>query len=115
MDFGSIEASEITVNGSSVSLEGHMHSFADIDGLSSHVSQVTASISAFNNQLQGITQTGISKSSATFGDLTITGELTCSLDQVQFGSIFASDITVNGSSVALEGHTHSTSDISGLD
>ncbi len=105
----------MTVGGSNVSVEGHTHSFADVGGLSSHVSQVTASISAFGEQLQGITSLGISKSTATFGDLTITGELTCSLDQVQFGSIVASDISVNGSSVALVGHTHTVSDIVDLD
>lgn len=80
LDFQSLTASSLMVNGSQVALEGHTHSFGDVDGLSSHVSQVTASISTFNEQLQGITQNGISKTSATFGDLTITGELTCSLD-----------------------------------
>ncbi len=80
LDFQSLTASSIVVDGKSVSLEGHTHSFADVDGLSSHVSQVTASVSAFGEQLQGITSSGIAKSTATFGDLTITGELTCSLD-----------------------------------
>lgn len=35
-------------------------------------------------------------------------------DQLTFSSIEASDITVNGSAVALEGHTHGVSDITGL-
>lgn len=37
-----------------------------------------------------------------------------SFDQLNFSSIEASDITVNGNAVSLEGHTHSASDIDGL-
>ena len=57
----------------------------------------------------------VSAQTATFGDLTVTGNVSMSLSQVEFGSIVASEITVDGSSVSLEGHTHSTSDITGLD
>ena len=53
----------------------------------------------------------VSAQTATFGDLTVTGNVSMSLSQVEFGSIMASDITVNGSSVALSGHTHSIDDI----
>lgn len=56
----------------------------------------------------------LSAQTATFGDLTVTGNISMSLSQVEFGSIVASDITVNGSSVSLEGHGHSSSDISDL-
>lgn len=35
-------------------------------------------------------------------------------DQLTFNEIEASSITVNGSSVALDGHTHGVSDITGL-
>lgn len=53
----------------------------------------------------------VSAQTATFGDLTVTGNVSMSLSQVEFGSIVASEISVNGSSVALEGHTHSIDDI----
>lgn len=35
-------------------------------------------------------------------------------DQLNFNEIDASSLTVSGSAVALEGHTHSASDIDGL-
>lgn len=57
VEFGRIEASEITVDGSSVSLEGHTHP-----------------------ELSGITESNISKTSATFQDLTVTGDVTFSVD-----------------------------------
>ena len=114
LDFDTLTASTILLNGSSVAVEGHLHSMSEIQGLESSFSQVNASLSTFSNDLQGIEPTSISKSTATFGDLTVTGSLTLSLDELQFGSIMASEITVNGSSVSLEGHLHSIPDISGL-
>ena len=101
MEFGSIVASEITVDGSSVSLEGHTHGMSEIDGLES-----------ISSALSGITESEISKTSATFQDLVVTGDVTFSVDQLDFQSLTASSITVDGKSVSLDGHGHSASDIS---
>ena len=89
VEFGRIEASEITVDGSSVALEGHTHP-----------------------ELSGITESSIAKTSATFQDLVVTGDVTFSVDQLDFQSLTASSITVDGKSVSLDGHGHSSSDIS---
>ena len=100
MTFNSIEASDITVNGSSVSLEGHTHSASDIDGLGAFVSAATqnfsqnghkhaiADVTNLSGIVAGITNTTVSKSSGSFNTL-----------------------TVGGSNVSLEGHTHSIDDI----
>ena len=86
-----------------MALEGHTHSMSEIEGIES----ITSAMS-------GITESEISKTSATFQDLVVTGDVTFSVDQLDFQSLTASSILVNGSSVALEGHGHSASDISGL-
>lgn len=108
VEFGSIMASDISVNGSSVALDGHTHVMSDIEGLS----ELGSSISAMAIAMSGISESNISKTSATFQDLTVTGDVTFSVDQLDFQSLTASSILVNGSSVALEGHGHSASDIS---
>lgn len=114
VQFGSIMASDISVNGSQVSLEGHVHAMSEIDGLESSISQLNASVSAFASAMSGLDATSISKTTATFGDLVVTGSVTFSVDQLDFDTLTASTILLNGSSVAVEGHTHSTSDITGL-
>lgn len=103
MTFNEIEASAITVNGSSVSLEGHTHSASDIDGLGAFVSAATqnfsqnghkhviADVTNLSGIVSGITNTTVSKSSGSFNAL-----------------------TVGGSNVSVEGHTHSISDVTGL-
>lgn len=73
---------------------------------------ITASGVEVNGGIQAST---VSASSATFQTLTVTGEVTMSLSSVDFQNINASSLTVNGSAVSLEGHSHSASEISGLD
>ena len=114
VQFGSIMASDISVNGSQVALEGHIHGMSEIDGLESSINQLNASVSAFASAMSGVDATSISKSSATFGDLVVTGSVTFSADQLDFDTLTASSILLNGSSVAVEGHLHSIPDISGL-
>lgn len=114
VQFGSIVASDISVNGSQVSLEGHVHGMSEIDGLESSISQLNVSVSAFASAMSGLDATSISKSSATFGDLVVTGSVTFSADQLDFDTLTASTILLNGSSVSVEGHLHSIPDVSGL-
>lgn len=114
LDFDTLTASTILLNGSSVSVEGHSHPMSEIQGLESAFGQVNASISTFSNALQGIEPTSISKSTATFGNLTVTGSVTFSTDQLDFDTLTASTILLNGSSVSVEGHTHSFADVTGL-
>ena len=157
LNFSSIDASSITVDGSAVSLEGHSHSMSDISGLDSAISAATSNFATWGHQhviadvtnlpgiVSGITTTGITKSdgnftnlnatsiqasamnvtgtgtfssvsasTATFGNLVVTGDVSMTLSRVAFGSIMASDIQVDGTSVALVGHSHSVSDIDGL-
>lgn len=124
-----VSANSMTVGGSNVSVEGHTHTMSEIEGLASGISGIESSISTIESSistlessvsamattLSGISETGISKQSATFQTLTVTGEVTMSLSSVDFQNINASSLTVNGSAVSLEGHSHSASEISGLD
>ena len=128
LDFQSLTASSIVVDGKSVSLDGHGHYASDISDFASAVASAGASMFASashtHDGLQGLTSSVIEKDSATFNqvsastatfeNLTVTGDVTMSLSQVQFGSIMASSISVNGSQVSLEGHTHTASEISGV-
>ena len=157
LNFSTISASGIFVNGSAVSLEGHSHSMSDVSGLDSAISAATSIFATWGHQhviadvtnlpgiVSGITTTGITKSdgnftnlnatsiqasamnvtgtgtfssvsasAATFGNLVVTGDVSMTLSQVTFGSIVASDIQVDGTSVALVGHSHSIADIDGL-
>ena len=150
LNFGTISASGITVDGSAVSLEGHTHAMSEITDLdttafasSNHThpelsgltsSTITKDTGTFTNLVVtnasldatsitasgvevngGIQASTVSASSATFQSLTVTGEVTMSLSSVDFQNINASSLTVNGSAVSLEGHSHSASEISGLD
>ena len=150
LNFGTIRASGITVDGSAVSLEGHTHAMSEITDLdttafasSNHThpelsgltsSTITKDTGTFTNLVVtnasldatsitasgvevngGIQASTVSASSATFQSLTVTGEVTMSLSSVDFQNINASSLTVNGSAVSLEGHSHSASEISGLD
>lgn len=64
---------------------------ASLSTLSGNIATVSASVSAMSSALTGVTQNAITKSTGTF-----------------------SSITVGGSNVALVGHSHSASDISGI-
>ena len=99
------------MNGSSVSLEGHLHSIPDISGLSSILSGITES-SIWKNQ--------VSASAATFDQVTadvgnfrlisVSGSANFAVNNVS-----ASAVSVNGTPVSLEGHTHTMSQIIGLE
>lgn len=85
LNFSSIEASAITVNGSSVSLEGHTHSASEIDGLGAAISAATtnfsqnghkhviADVTNLSGIVSGITNTTVSKQSGSFNTLTVGG------------------------------------------
>lgn len=64
---------------------------ASLSTLSGNIATVSASVSAMSSALTGVTQNAITKSTGTF-----------------------SSITVGGSNVALVGHSHSASDITGI-
>lgn len=138
VDFQNINASSLTVNGSAVSLEGHGHSTADIDGLESRLSTFASSghthseyasvghthseitpiefmtasaYSALASKDSGtiyfVDDNSIYKGSELYGAATF--------DQLNFSVIEATSLTVQGSAVALDGHTHSMADVSGLE
>jgi hypothetical protein len=85
------------VNGSAVSLEGHGHSVADIDGLETALSGY-ASTGHTHSELDGITSDSISKSTASFGSV--------SASSATFGSVSASDISLTGDITASVGTFH---------
>ena len=111
---------------------GHQHAIADVTNLPGIVSGITTTgitksngnftnLNATSIQASAIDVTGtgtfssVSASTATFGNLVVTGDVSMTLSQVTFGSIMASDIQVNGTSVALVGHTHVMSEITDFD
>lgn len=100
--------------------ESHTHVIGDIQSLTAKVSGLTSNkVSKTNAEFTNLSAnnadlTSISASTATFGDLIVTGDVTMSLSMVTFGSIMASDIQVDGTSVALVGHTHPASEVTGL-
>ncbi len=126
--FGSINASDIQVNGSSVALEGHGHSTADISGLDALLSEyasashshVIADVQGLSDVLSGITSSTIYKDSATFDQVTadvgnfrlvsVSGSA-----NFQVNNVSANAVAVNGTPVSLEGHTHTMSQITGLE
>ena len=113
-------ASAITAATSGFASESHTHVIGDIQSLTAKVSGLTSNkVSKTNAEFTNLSAnnadlTSISASTATFGDLIVTGEVTMSLSMVTFGSIMASDIQVDGTSVALVGHTHPASEVTGL-
>lgn len=111
---------------------GHQHVIADVTNLPGIVSGITTTgitksngnftnLNATSIQASAIDVTGtgtfssVSASTATFGNLVVTGDVSMTLSQVTFESIMASDIQVNGTSVALVGHTHVMSEITDFD
>lgn len=118
LSFSEIQVSSIMVDGKVVSLEGHGHSMSDIDGLDAAISTATSGFALENHthpELSGLTSSSITKDTGTFTNLVVTGEVTMSLSSVDFQNINASSLTVNGNAVSLEGHSHSTSEITGLE
>ena len=107
----------LTVGGSNVSVEGHTHSISDVTGLSSAIQDLVPiefiTSSAFDalttkdsNKIYFVDDNSIYKGDELYG--------ATSFDQLEFSDIAARSITVNGSSVALDGHTHAFNDITGL-
>ena len=121
--FGSISASQIQVNGSNVSLEGHTHSSIDITDFTSAVigvgTSVFASTSHAHEELSGITVSSIDKEAATFSTVTasVGNFATLSVSDAHFSmaTVSANSVTVNGTPVSLSGHVHGMSDVVGLD
>ena len=127
VSFGEIAASSITVSGSAVALEGHGHSVDDISGLDSILSDyasashshVIADVTGLSDILSGITSSTIYKDSGTFDQVTadvgnfrlisVSGSA-----NFQVNNVSANSVTVNGSNVSIEGHTHGASEITGL-
>ena len=101
VEFGSICATDIVVDGSSVAVVGHLHSIPDISGLSSILSGITEA-SMSKNQ--------VSANAGTFDNIT------ADVGNFRLISVSGSEnaITVNGTNVSLEGHTHSMADVTGL-
>ena len=105
-----IEASAITVGGVNVALEGHSHSeYASV----SH-GHAISEITNLSTVLTGITESDIEKDTVTadigyFRLLSVSGSANFSVNNVS-----ANAVTVNGTNVALVGHSHSVADIDGL-
>lgn len=85
LDAQTIDADAITVNGSDVSLEGHIHTMSDISDFA---------VPSHSHSVYDITDWATT--------------------DVNFSAINATDIMVNGSAVSLEGHTHYASEITDL-
>lgn len=124
-----ISANVVTVGGVSVALVGHTHSeYAlsshthDIYAMSQHSHQISE-VSGLSDVLSGISLSGIEKdmgtfasvsaSTATFGDINVTGTASLSTTSITASTLtagagsFSTGLTVGGSNVALEGHSHS--------
>ena len=124
LNFSVIEATSLTVQGSSVALVGHTHPASEVtglqsvlDGLSSTYASISHShaisdITNLSTILTGITESGIEKDTVTadigyFRLLSVSGSANFAVNTVS-----ANAVTVNGTSVALQGHGHSVADIS---
>ncbi len=83
LNFSTIEASGITVNGSAVALEGHVHSASEIEGLDAIVSAATSNFATWGHAhviaditnlpgiTSGITNDTITKVNGNFTNLTV--------------------------------------------
>jgi len=95
-----VSANAVTVNGTDVALSGHTHSVSEVTGLSAIVSGITSSsIEKENGQFVNLNATNLSVSQLTV-DATV---------------VSANSMTVGGSNVSVEGHTHVISEITDLD
>ena len=118
--------SSLTVGNSNVSLEGHTHGMSEVTGLQSAfdgLSSIYAGTS-HSHAISDITNlptilTGISESSLTKD--TITGDIgnfrllsVSGSANFAVNNVSANAISVNGTPVSLEGHTHGVSEITGL-
>ena len=109
----------LTVGGSTVALVGHTHPASEVtglqsvlDGLSSTYASIShvhaiSDITNLSTILTGITESGIEKDTVTadigyFRLLSVSGSANFAVNTVS-----ANAVTVNGTDVALSGHTHS--------
>lgn len=116
----------LTVGGSSVALVGHTHPASEVtglqsvlDGLSSTYASIShghaiSDITSLSTVLTGISESSIEKDTVTadigyFRLLSVSGSANFAVNTVS-----ANAVTVNGTEVALSGHTHSVADIDGL-
>ena len=126
LEFSDISASSITVNGSAVALDGHTHAFNDITGLQSAIdglssiyagtshSHAISDITNLSTILTGISESSLTKDTITgdignFRLLSVSGSANFAVNNVS-----ANAVSVNGTPVSLEGHTHSVSEVTGL-
>ena len=129
MNFRVIEAEGIKVGGKSVSLQGHTHTASEVTGvaLSDHTHEASeingltemlsdlvpiqfVSRAAFDamatpdpSVIYFVDDNSIYKGSELYG--------AASFDQLEYSTIDAKTLTVDGQNVSLEGHTHTLSDI----
>ena len=107
-----VSANSVTVNGTPVSLEGHSHALADVNGLAAALSTY-ASAGHTHEGLVGLTSNGISKTTAQFDYVSASTatftNLTVSQADFQVTRLSADAVTVGGSNVSLEGHVHGMS------
>ena len=116
----------LTVGGSSVALVGHTHPASEVTGLQSVLdglsstyalashSHAISDITNLSPILSGITSSSVEKDTVTadigyFRLLSVSGSANFAVNNVS-----ANSVTVNGTEVALSGHTHSVADIDGL-
>ena len=126
LEFSDISASSITVNGSAVALDGHTHAFNDITGLQSAIdglssiyagtshSHAISDITNLSTILTGVSESSLTKDTITgdignFRLLSVSGSANFAVNNVS-----ANAVSVNGTPVSLEGHTHGVSEVTGL-
>ena len=126
LEFSDIEARSITVNGSAVAIDGHTHAFNDITGLQSAIdglssiyagtshSHAISDITNLSTILTGVSESSLTKDTITgdignFRLLSVSGSANFAVNNVS-----ANAVSVNGTPVSLEGHTHGVSEVTGL-
>ena len=122
LNFSSIDASSITVDGNAVSLEGHTHPASEVTGLQSVLDGLSSTYALASHShaisdvtglpaiVSGITSSSIEKENGQFVNLNATN-LSVSQLTVDATVVSANSMTVGGSNVSVEGHTHSIDDI----
>ena len=95
-----VSADAVVVAGSNVSLEGHGHSIADVADLESILSGVTSST---------LQKDMVTADTGSFRLLSVSGSASFHVNQVN-----ANVVKVDGTDVALVGHSHSAADIPDL-
>jgi hypothetical protein len=128
-DVTDFDSAVVTAGSSSFAPISHSHAISSVTGLMSSLSELSSSIQSLQSQITPVQCITLAQYEAlqtvdastiyfiSDGNRIYRGSVlyaATTFDQLNFSSIEASDITVNGSAVALEGHTHGVSDITGL-